>query len=133
MALTLTQAGHITTRTDADLVPGGDKDTSYQIRHITIEKFRELTTAHTDQIPNRRTQQREERIDLMGLNDAQLDFALLDWTGVLDSHGAPLPCTRENKMLLDAGRRQAICGYATANDIAPEVREESFRAAEDVR
>ncbi len=32
--------------------------------------------------------------------DEYIDYVIVDWTGIVDSNGVPIPCTRENKILL---------------------------------
>jgi hypothetical protein len=128
VALELKRVGEVTVVCDADLVNGGDKDVTYAIRHITVEKYREIANRHTRRVPNRRTHQMVEETDDLAVNDEQFDYALSDWTGVVDAKKQPLPCTMDNKALLDPVRRSAIMLRAGANEVvAPEVREESFR------
>lgn len=44
--------------------------------------------------------QHSGKTDLVALNDAIRDAAVMDWKGI-EKDGAPLPCTPENKKLLD--------------------------------
>ena len=134
MALELRQDGELTWVTDAELVPDGDAGTRYQIRHVTIEKNRELLKLCTTRKPNRRTGQMDEHTDYAKLNDEQFDYALAEWEGV-EAGGEPLKCVWQNKKLLDGQRRDAILIRAGLNEIAsaPERREESFRPAPDLR
>ena len=128
MAVELKDDGDIDVVSDADLVPGGDKDTSYNVRHITIEKNREIVAKNTKPIPNRRTHVMEPTTDWQAVNDDLLDYAISDWRGIV-AKGEPLPCTRENKMKLDALRRDALLQKSGLNEVqaAPERRAESFR------
>lgn len=135
MALKLRREGDVSTVSDADLITGGDKDVSYEVRHITVEKYREIVKKHTKRVPNRRTHQMEEELDYLAIADEQLDYALSGWTGVFDEDMNPLPCVAEHKALLDPTRRQAILDRAGANDVvtAAETRDHSFRAPAGVR
>jgi hypothetical protein len=135
MALQLRQAGELLTVCDADLVADGDKDTSYQIRHLTIEKNRELVRQCTKRVPNKRTHQMDDVTDWEAVSDVQFEYVLADWVGVEDAEGHPLDCTPANKALIDGGRRLAIMSRAGVNEVmaAAERRSDSFRAPEVVR
>lgn len=129
MALNLKTLEAVDEVNDSDLVPEGDRETSYKIRHITIEKNREVVREHTKKVPNRRTHQPDNVTDWEAVGDALLDYALVDWSGVV-ANGKSVPCTTENKMLLDGVRRAALLERAGMNEVqaAPERREQSFRA-----
>ena len=61
-----------------------------------------------------------------------IDYVLVDWKGV-NHQGKPFPCTRENKALLDAVRRNALLGAAGLNQArVQEVRDQSFRKSGEV-
>lgn len=128
MALELKTADDITTITDAELVPEGDKETSYDLRHLTTEKHREIVKANTSKVPNKRTHQRDDVVDWEAVSDDLLDYAIAGWSGIV-SKGEPLPCVKANKLLLDGPRKSAILERAGMNEIAaaPERRAESFR------
>ena len=134
MALELKTDDDITQYTDAELVPDGDKDTVYFVRHLTPETLAEMLKRHTKKVPNRRTHQRDDVTDREALMKEQLDYALTDWSGVI-SKGVPLKCTPEAKRLLDAVRQVAILDKAGLNTVVatPESRAESFRETADVR
>lgn len=134
MALELKKADTITTVTDAELVPEGDKDTTYQVRHLTTEKHREIEKQNTKMVPNKRTHQREPELDADAFTEDLIDYIVAGWSGVV-ANGEPLPCTREYKLLLDAARKRALLVYAGSNEIvaAPERRAESFPDAAGVR
>jgi hypothetical protein len=133
MALELKTDDDITTVSDADLVAGGDPETSYDIRHITPQKHREIVKQNTKKVPNRRSHAMEEVTDWVALQDALVDYAIAKWTGIVYK-GQPLPCERENKLRLDAGRRMAILDRAGMNEVqaAPERRSESFPEGAEV-
>ena len=137
MALELKQAGDTIEKTDAELMPEGDKETVYVIRHMTIEKNREFLKKHTKRKPNPRTHYMEDVTDMEALADDQFDYALSDWRGVVATGTlAPIPCTREYKMLLDGQRRDAIMRAAGLNEViegGKRARAESFREVADVR
>lgn len=120
--------------TDADLVPEGAKDVTFTLRHITIEKNREVVAQHTTKVPNRRTHQRDDVTNWEAVGDALLDYALTAWTGVW-ADGAEIPCTTENKLLVDGVRRAALLEKAGMNEVqaAPERKERSFRPTEVAR
>ena len=134
MALNLKTLDAIEEIKDSDLVPDGDKETVYKIRHITIEKNREVVKRHTRKVPNRRTHTQDSVTDYEAVGDELLDYVLVDWSGVV-SDGTPLPCTTDNKLLLDGVRRAALLEKAGMNEVqaAPERRAESFRAPATVR
>ena len=134
MALDLKTDDDVSTITDADLVPDGDKDTTYTVRHITTDKHREIVKAHTTKVPNKRTHQRDDVTDWNAVSDALLDYALAEWSGVI-SRGQPVPCDRGHKMLLDGQRKTALLEHAGMNEVAaaPARTAESFRTPPDVR
>jgi hypothetical protein len=134
MAVEIKDDDAITQVLDSELIADGDKETSYALRTITLEKNREIVKRHTRKVPNKRTHQMEDKVDWEGVTDDLLDWALADWSGVI-AHGKPLECTLPNKKRLDGVRRSAILERSGMNEVrsAPEVREESFRAPADVR
>jgi hypothetical protein len=134
MALELKTDDDLSTITDADLVPDGDKDTTYQVRHITTEKHRLVVKAHTTKVPNKRTHQRDDVVDWDGVSDELLDYAIAGWTNVV-AKGVPLDCTLAHKMRLDGPRKTALLEYAGMNEVAaaPARKAESFRPVEGVR
>jgi hypothetical protein len=134
LALELKTADDEVVVSDADLVAGGDKDTSYTIRFLTIEKNRELVKQHTKKVPNRRTHQMEDDTNWEAVSDAQFDYVLKDWKGVRVK-GADVPCVPQFKQLVDGTRRGALLVKAGLNEVmaAPERRAESFREVEGVR
>lgn len=133
MALELKTDDDSTTITDADLMPDGDKETSYTIRHLTTAKHREIVKAHTKKVPNKHTHQREDVTDWEAVSDDLIDYVLTGWHNVIAS-GQQVACTLANKLLLDGPRKKAILELAGMNEIAaaPERRAESFRQIERV-
>ena len=129
MPVQLQDADDVITAKDSELagVTDGDPETVYTLRPISVEDHRAITKQHTKEVVNRRTHQKESEVDWGAVNDDVLDFVLRDWTGILRK-GRPAPCTRENKLKLDAPRRQALSDVAGLNQVqrAPEVRAESF-------
>lgn len=115
---------------DSELVgvANGDPETTYTLRPIATDDHRAIMKANTTEVVDRRSHQKVPQVDWAGVNDATLDFVLLEWSGILVK-GQPAACTREHKLRLDATRRQALTDLAGMNQIAraPEVREESFR------
>lgn len=131
MALELKDESATWAVSDSDLIQGGDKDTVYTIRRLTLDKHREITKKHTKGPTYRR--QFETRDDA-AIQDDLFDYVLVGWRGVV-AKGEPLPCVWENKALLDVARRIALLDRAGMNELAAaeDARAESFRAAEAVR
>jgi hypothetical protein len=111
---------------DLDDVAGGDPGTVYTVRQITPDINRALAEKNTIKVPNRKTHRMDSEVDNVALLDDLIDYAILDWTGILDN-GEPAPCTRENKVLLDQPRKLALLSVSGLNRKAAEVRAESFR------
>jgi hypothetical protein len=128
MAISLLKETTRITVLDSDLedVDNGDTGTSYTVRQIPPDVNREIAKKHTKYTPNSRTHRRDEDVDNVGFMDDLIDYALMDWSGILDD-GAPAPCTRENKLLLDMPRKIALLKVAGLNRVAAEVRAQSFR------
>ncbi len=116
---------------DKDLVPGGDPDTFYTIRRLTLDKHREITKKHTKPGTYRRP---EGKRDDEAIQDDLFDYVLESWRGVVKA-GGPAPCDWDHKQLLDVPRRIALLDHAGLNDIAAaeDARAESFRGAGAVR
>ncbi len=130
MPVQLIDADDRITVCDAD-IPGiadGDKDTTYTLRPIAVDDYREIVKANSVDVIDRRTHQKTKQTDWEKVNDDQIDFVLVAWTGIVVK-GQPAECSRANKLKLDGVRRQALCDRAGINQIqrAPEVRAESFR------
>jgi hypothetical protein len=117
--------------TDAELVPGGDKETRYKVRRLTLDKHREITKRHTKPGTYRRP---EGKVDQDAIQDDLFDYVLTAWEGV-NASGEAVPCEWESKRLLDVPRRVALLDAAGMNDLAAveSARNESFRSAADVR
>lgn len=129
MAVKLTKTGDTITVTDADLVAGGDPNTTYMLQLVTRHDYRELVRKNTTKKPNPRSRAMEDVTDMEALGDDLVDFVLQGWSGVVDDSGADAPCSRENKLLLDAGRTQAMQDRAGVSQVqqGDEGRAESFR------
>lgn len=117
---------------DSDLIDGGDKDTSYTLRFITKEKYREVIRRHTRRVANKQRGM-EERTEWEAVSDDLLDYALVAWKGV-KAGAADAPCTADYKNMLDTRRQSAILEAAGWNQIeeAPAQRAASFREPESV-
>jgi hypothetical protein len=128
MAITLLSATARIQVKDSDLedVSGGDPGTVYTVRQISSDINKELSAKNTTRTPNRRTHRMDSDVDNVALLDDLIDYALLEWTGIVDD-GQPAPCTRENKLRLDMPRKLALLSVAGLNQKAAEVRAESFR------
>jgi hypothetical protein len=134
LALELKRPGTFFTITDADLVPGGDKETVYTVRYYTTEdadrireactpkKFDSATGRIVDNVPD--VNEHNKKLAL-----AILDFVLKDWTGVFDGD-QPMPCTIENKTLLPGTRRLRLLQLAQENvEVKAQSKAETFRDA----
>lgn len=128
MALRLTGQADIITLKDSELVPGGDAETSYRVRLLGREQYKDVVRRHTKPVPNRRTHQMENITDWEAVGEDLLDLALDGWDGVLDGD-APAECSRVNKLKLDSARSAALLDRAGMNQIAnvAEQKASSFR------
>lgn len=135
MALQLIDESETLDVKDSELpeVPDGDPEVTYTLRPISTAMHRSMAKTHTKTIINPRTHQKEEKLDGVALADDLFDYALVGWAGVLWK-GQPAALTRDNKMKIDALRKSSMLGLAGLNQIArqPEVKAESFRAAEEL-
>jgi hypothetical protein len=115
---------------DADLVPDGDKATTYTLRPLTREVRRKIIKARTSKRPNPRTHQMEDVVDWQDISMDLLDYALVAWDGIL-WNGGPAPCEREYKSKLDEMRLTALLERAGLSKVvaAEEQRDQSFRQA----
>jgi hypothetical protein len=137
MAISLLRENDEFTITDAELVDGGDKDTTFTIRRITPAELKVIEKKHTTK-PNYR---RPEKLDVEAYRNDVIDFVLRNWTGVLD-RGEPVACEREYKLLLSNIRKIAIMERAGMEDVTDakvqeqenaDERAASFRAPASVR
>lgn len=130
MALELRDESATFPVTDDKLITGGDKDTSYTVRRLTLDKHREIRRRHTKAANYRKP----ERIDEDAFQDDLFDYVLVGWSGVV-ANGEPVPCDWEHKRLIDVPRRIALLDLAGMNEIAAaeDARGESFRPAPGVR
>ena len=127
MALQLKTESHTWWVTDKDVFPsGGDSETKYEIRRLTLDKYREIAKSHTKRANYRKPEYRDEE----ATQDDLFDYVLVNWSGVVID-GQPVPCEWEHKRLLDVPRRVALLDLAGMNEIAAEedARAESFRSA----
>ena len=118
---------------DSQIIANGDKETSYTLRALTKSVYREITRRHTRKVPNKATRSMQDETDNEAAADDLLDYALVDWSGVV-ANGMLVPCSTENKHLLDPQRQAAILDAAGINQIqeAPARKAESFREPADV-
>lgn len=130
MAIELKQAGDEIPVTDAELISGGDAETTYTLRRLTIDTWREIARKHTKPATYRKPERRDEE----AFQDDLFDYVLKGWTGIV-SNGQPAPCDWEHKKLLDLGRRVAMLDRAGMNEIGAQedARAESFRPMDEVR
>jgi len=108
--------------TDSDLVNVIDPDPSvvYVVRQILPSMRLQLQRRK----PNPQTRQMEPDED--ATLDAMVDYAVVEWRGIL-LRGEPAPCVKDTKALLDRGRKIAIIAIACSNRQRSDSREESFR------
>lgn len=119
MALELLRKGEFGVQdTELKGVVDPDPEVSYQLRVITREVNREIANRHKPTIVGREA-------DLDAMLDDLIDYALVSWSGFV-ADGVQAPCTRENKLQLDAARKNALVVRAGSNRRAPEVRAASF-------
>lgn len=116
---------------DSEVIKGGDPDTVYTVRRLTLDKHREIKRKHTKPATYRR---QFDKIDEDELQDDLFDYVLVGWSGVV-VNGEPVPCEWAHKKLIDVPRRIALLDIAGMNEIAAAeaARGESFRAPADVR
>lgn len=120
---------------DSELsVDDGDDETVYILRPIDTDTYRELEASKTERVLNKRTHQKEEKVDRVALLDACFDYALVGWEGVL-FRGEPAPCTWEFKSKVDMRRRIQIVDRAGINEIVgkADAQADSFRGPADLR
>lgn len=125
MALRLLNDDEQVTVLDSALIEGGDQDTSYTIRKLTPEKQREIVKRNTRPGNYRRT---GDTINWNAVQDDQLDYVLLAWSGVKDGE-RDAECSRANKLMLDGVRKLALIDRAGMAEViaAEEARDASFR------
>lgn len=111
---------------DSELIAGGDKDTEYEVRRLTLDKHREITKKHVRQATYRNPEKRDDE----ALQDELFEYVLVNWRGV-EVDGKPVPCEWEYMRLLDVPRRVALLDVAGMNEIAAmeDARVTSFRTA----
>jgi hypothetical protein len=129
MAIQLTKQGDTITVKDSELgVPNGDAETTYQLQLITRQVYRDIHKRHTKKQVNRSSRSMDEQTDYAAVTEDLIDYCLVGWTGVLDG-GAPAELTRENKLMLDGARTQAMLELAGMSQIAKAAEEKatSFR------
>ena len=126
MALELKDESATWTITDADLIQGGDKETTYTIRRLTLEKHREIRRRHTSKPTYRR---QYEHVNEEAFQDDLFDYVLVGWSGVI-VNGKEAPCDSAHRALLDVPRRIQILDAAGMNEIRAQedARDASFRA-----
>lgn len=109
-------------------VVNGDKDTSYVLKPLTREVYRQTIRARTKKVPNARTHQMEDRPDWAAIAEDLLDYTVESWQGVLVA-GEPAPCDRERKLMLDPTRAASLLDAAGLSQVqaAVEDRTASFR------
>lgn len=130
MALHLLSDSDRITVTDADLVEDGDPGTTYTLRPVSRGLYQRVSEKHAVRFGGRRGLKLDEQIAFsVAINEELLDFALVEWSGIL-INGQPAPCDASHKTLLDGPRVQALLGKAGVNQIqlSEEAKAASFRS-----
>lgn len=115
---------------DSDLgLQDGDPETVYILRPLLTEVHRTLVKQHTTYVLNKVTHQRDAVTDTDAVVDAIYDYVLVDWRGVVDAAGQPVPCDGTTKRGLGTVIRAALLERAGLNQIksVTEQQEDSFR------
>jgi hypothetical protein len=131
MALKLAQDGDRITILDSDLMKDGDPETTYILQPLSRDIYKKVVRQCTSKDKlNRRTRQMEEETDWAAVSESLIDYALVEWSGILFD-GKPAPCTREMKLRLDVTRAQALLDRAGMSEIetVAENKDATFRAA----
>lgn len=130
--LQLGRASDTFTVTDAELpgVERGATGVTYTLRPLSTARYFEIV----DQLSEKKWDRRLNRLEKTPpaqevVHAAVLDWVLVDWTGVHDFQGQPLPCDPETKRLIDAVRSRAIVEVAGANRVESVAQDsaDSFR------
>ena len=83
----------------------GDDSATFKCHILStaeVAKMAESSTIHVWDSPKKRgPKQRFDKLDLAVFHADKIDRIIIDWEGILDPDGNPLPCTRENKLLLE--------------------------------
>jgi hypothetical protein len=123
---------------DTDIIANGDPDVSYTIRRLSVPKLREIY----ERLRRKANVKRNGEVDALELSDEEVDYALVDWKGIVDAKGAPLACDRQNKLGdisqgllgLPGDRRAALVRVAQQGAQQQEdAKQKSFREAESIR
>ena len=107
----------------------GDPETVYILRPLLTETHREIVRKRTTYVLNKVTHQRDAVIDTDAVVDDIYDYVLLDWRGVVDAAGTPVPCDSATKRGLGTVIRTALLERAGLNQIKSlaEQQADSFR------
>lgn len=134
--LELKKQGATFTVTDAQVVKGGDPDTSYTLRVLTrddeqrlIEKIaRACEKSEWNHELRRMDTVLDQRRAKVELTLAVLDHILVEWSGVTDADtGTALPCTLEFKRMLPQDRQDSLLDIARANaQVKAAARDKTF-------
>lgn len=115
---------------DSELgLPDGDPETVYILRPLLTEVHREIVKRHTVYVLNKVTHQKDAVTDTDAVVDEIYDYVLVDWRGVVDVAGQPVPCDSASKRGLGTVIRTALLERAGLNQIksVAEQQEDSFR------
>jgi hypothetical protein len=94
-----------------------DAEVTYHLRPLTIDKARTITKAHTGEKFNVKTRRAEPVVDDETLQDALVDYCLVNWEGIVDGD-VPVPCTLGNKLKLPGPIQSAIIRRASAGTVS---------------
>lgn len=103
-----------------------DPDAVYVLRPLSAGAARRIGKLHTRQEFDRTQHRKIDIVNTETLNDAIIDYVIVDWRGVLGA------CTPENKLKLPVPVQKALLERAQVGDTSAEVRAASFREFDDV-
>lgn len=127
--LRLGQPDETFTVKDSELpgVERGASGVSYTLRPLSTARYFEMVDGLSEKKWDRRLNRMEKIAPTPEvIHAAAFEYVLMDWSGVHDFHGQPLPCSDGNKRLLDAVRQRGIVEVASANRVS-SAPDDSFR------
>lgn len=107
--------------TDLALDIAPDPDAVYVLRALSSEAARRLAKPFTRVEFSRAEHRKIEVIDTQGLNDAIIDYVIVNWRGVIGE------CSQANKLRLPVPVQKALLEKAQEGQGSAEVRAASFR------
>ena len=105
---------------------GGAPSVVIRIMPISQEAHRRIVRAHREYLPNPKTRQLEEMLDVEAITDDLVRAAILDWRGIVGADDQPLVCTDATKIALPGDVKNDCVAIALRGQAA-EVEASSFR------